>query len=124
MIIALVILIISFLAIVAMLGARLYEIKAGRQVVAVEARKRAEELAHQGVRVARGVVRVAATKHFWASLLSFVGRKFVEKVWNHRHVRAVTKKATDVVLGRKEIKSKGPVSFYLKDISDHKNNIK
>jgi hypothetical protein len=124
MIIALVILVISFLAIVAMLWARLYEMKTGRQVVAVGARKWAEERAHQGVHAARGVARVAATKHFWTGLLSFVGRKFVEKVWHHPHVRAVTKKATDVVLGKKEIKSNGPISFYLKDIGDHKNNIK
>lgn len=123
MAIALGILIISFLAIVAMLGAKFYETKAGRQVVAVGARGWAERQARQSVHVARGVVQVAATKHFWTGLGSFIGRKFVEKVWRHPHVRTVAKKATDVVRGKKEIKSDGPVSFYLKDVSDYKKDL-
>jgi Tfp pilus assembly protein PilV len=123
MIIALVILIISFLAMIAMLGAKRYEIKAGRQVIAVGARKWAEKGAHRSVHIAKSVVKVAATKHFWTGLGSFFGRKFVEIVWHHPHVRAITKKAGDVVRGKKEIKSKGPVSFYLKDVSDYKEDL-
>jgi hypothetical protein len=107
----------------AMLGARHYEIKAGRQVVAVGARKWAEERVRQGAHVARGVVRVAATKHFWTSLTSFIRRKFTEKIWHHRYARTLAKKASDVVRGKKEIKSKGPVSFYLKDVSDFKDHV-
>ena len=108
----------------AMLGARLYEMKVGRQVVAVEARVWVEKKARQSVHVARSVARVATTKHFWTGLSRFVGKKFVEKVWLHPKVRNVAKKAHDVVRGKKEIKSTGPVSFYLKDVIDHKNNIK
>ena len=123
MIIALVILIISFLAMATMIWAGLYEIKIGRQVIAVDARKWAEVKVRQSAHAARGVAQVAATKHFWTGLSSFVGRKFVEKVWHHPHVRKVTKKATDVVRGKKEIKSNGPVSFYLKDVSDFKKDL-
>jgi hypothetical protein len=123
MIIALVILIISFLAITAMLTAKHYEIKSGRQVVAVRARELVEKGVRHGARTARDVAQVAVTKHFWTGLFSFAGRKFIEKVWHHPHVRAVTKKATDVVRGKKEIKSDGPVSFYLKDVSDYKKDL-
>lgn len=124
MIIALVILIISFLAITTMIAARRYEIKIGRQILAVRARVWAEERARHGVHVAKGVAKVAATKHFWTGLSSFIGRVFVDKVWHHPHMRTVAKKATDVVRGKKEIKSTGPVSFYLKDISDHKKQVR
>lgn len=124
MIIALVVLSVSFLAMIAMLGAKHYELKVGRQVVAVVARKWAEDKVHQSMHVARGVARVAASKHFWTSLSSFIGQKFVDKVWCHPHVQTVTKKMSDVVQGRKEIKSNGPVSFYLKDVSDHKNHVR
>ena len=124
MIFALVILIISFLAIIAMLVAKRYELKAGRQVLAVRARNWAEDKARQSAHVAKGVVQVAVTKHFWTGLSTFFCRKFVEKVWHHPHVQTVTKKATDVVRGKKEIKSTGPVSFYLKDVSDYKNHVR
>jgi len=107
-----------------MLGAGLYEMKAGRRVLAVGARVWTEKKVHQSVYVARDVVQVAVTKHFWTGLLSFIGRKFVEKVWHHPHVQTITKKAVDVVKGKKEIKSEGPVSFYLKDVSEYKNKIR
>lgn len=123
MIIALVILILSFLAIVAMLGAKHYEVKAGRQLVAVSARKWSEERIRRGGHAARGVARTAFKKHFWTGLSSFVWSKLVDGIWKHPRVQAVTKKATDVVRGKKEIKSTGPVSFYLKDVGDHKKHI-
>ena len=108
----------------AMFAARSYEMKAGRQVIAVSSRAWAEKQARRSAYVARDVVRTATTKHFWAGLFSYIGRKFVEKVWHHPHLRKMAKKATDVVRGKKEIKSKGPVSFYLKDVSDHKNHLR
>ena len=109
---------------VAMIVAKLYEIKAGRQVLAVSMRRHAEKLAHRSLHVTQGVVRVAVTKHFWTGLSTFAGQKFVEKVWWQRHVQSVTKKASDVVRGKREIKSKGPTSFYLKDVTDYKNHFR
>ena len=108
----------------AMIAARLYEIKIGRQVLAVRARCWAEKQARQGMHVARTVAQVAATKHFWTGLSSFVCQKFVDKIWHHPHIRNVAKRATDVVRGKKEIKSTGPVSFYLKDVSDYKKHVR
>ena len=123
MIIALVILAISFLAMIGMLVAKSYELKAGRQVLAVGARTWVEKQARQSAHVAVGVAQVAVTKHFWTGLASFIGQKFSDKVWHHPRVQTVAKKATDLVNGKKEVKSDGPVSFYLKDVSDYKNNI-
>ena len=117
-----VILIISFLAMTAMLVARLYEIKAGRLILAVRARESIEKHTRRGAHAVRDIARVATTKKFWTCLVTFIGHKFVEKVWHNPRVKSVTKKATDVVRGKKEIKSTGPVSFYLKDVSDYKNN--
>lgn len=124
MIIAIGILVVSFLAMIAMLAAKLYEIKVGRQVLAVGVRIWAEKQVNNSLQVARGVVQVSVTKHFWTGLMSFICQKFVEKVWRHPHVCNVTKKVVDVVQGKKEIKSKGPVSFYLKDVSDYKKDLK
>jgi len=124
MIPALVILIVSFLAITAMFVAKRYEIKVGKQVWAIGMRNWIEKQVRQIAHVTRDVLHVATMKHFWTGLSSFFCRQFVEKVWQHPHVCAITKKATDVVRGKKEIKSTGPVSFYLKDVIDHKNNIK
>lgn len=124
MIFAIVTLAVSFLAMIAMLGAKHYEMKAGRQIIAVEARKRVENGVRHVMHVAWGMVQVAVTKRFWTDLLAFICRKFVEKVWRHPHMCAVTKKAVDVVKGKKEIKSKGPVSFYLKDVSDYKKQVR
>ena len=124
MIIALVILILSFLAMTAMIIAKNYEAKAGRQILAVGARDWTEKQMRQSAHVARGVVQVAVTKHFWTGLSSFFWQSFVEKVWRHPRVQNVAKKANDVVRGKKEIKSTGPVSFYLKDVSDYKEQVK
>jgi hypothetical protein len=123
MITALVLLVISFLAMLIMFVARLYEIKAGRQIVAVGVRQWAEKQAYQGVHVARGVAQVAVTKHFWTGLSVFVGRKFIDKVWHHPRVCVMTRKMFDIVKGKKEIKSNGEVSFYLKDVSEYKKKI-
>ena len=124
MITAAVTLVVSFLAMVGMLWAKLHEIKAGRQILAIRARTWVENKVRQTGRTTRDVIQVGATKHFWTGLSSFVGRKFVEKVWHHPRVQGVTKKAADVVRGKKEINSTGPVSFYLKDDSDYKSKVR
>ena len=107
-----------------MIVAKNYEARAGRQILAVGARDWTEKQMRQSAHVARGVVQVAVTKHFWTGLGSFIWRKFMEKVWRHPRVQHVTKKAADVVRGKKEIKSTGPVSFYLKDVSEYKDQVK
>ena len=124
MIPALVILIISFVAIITMLVARHHEIKIGRQVLAVKARDWAEKQARQGLHAAKGVAKVAATKHFWTGLSNFVCQIFITKVWQHPRVCVIVKKTADTVRGKKEINSKGPVSFYLKDVSEYKNKVR
>ena len=123
MIIAFSILAISLLAMAAMLAARLYEIKAGTRIFAVGLREWIEKRARQLFHIVRGMVQVAVTGQFWTGLMSYTWRKFVEKVWHHPHVQNAARKATDVVRGKKEIKSKGPVSFYLKDVSDYKKDL-
>ncbi len=115
---------VSFVAMIAMYTAKMYELKAGRVILAARARGWAEKRVNQSVHTARDVAKVAVTKHFWTGLTTFIGRKFVEKVWHHPRVQTVTKKAGDVVRGKKEIKSTGPVSFYLKDVSDYKNHVR
>ena len=108
----------------AMVVARFYEIKIGRQVLAVRARECAERHARRGLHLAKSVAQIATTQHFWKGLSKFFCKKFVEKIWHHPHVRHVARKANDVVRGKKEIKSKGPVSFYLKDVSDFKKQVR
>jgi hypothetical protein len=107
-----------------MFGVKHYELKAGRQLLAVRSRTLVEKKMQSCAAVSHGVVQVAVNKHFWTGLSTFFCKKFVEKVWLHPHVRKVTTKATDVVRGKKEIKSTGPISFYLKDVSDHKNKVR
>jgi hypothetical protein len=123
MIFAIVVLAVSLMAMIVMVVAGLYEIKVGRKIIALSARIWCEECLQKTLHTARGVIKVAATKKFWTDLTSYIWRKFVEKVWRHPHVQKVTKKAVDVVRGKKEIKPNGQVSYYLKDVSEYKKDL-
>jgi len=123
MIFAIVLLAVSFVAMSAMVIAGLYEIKIGQKIIALPARVWCDKCLHKTLHVTRSIVRVAATKRFWTDLITYIWRKFVEKVWRHPHVQKATKKAVDVVRGKKEIKSNGQVSYYLKDVSEYKKDL-
>ena len=124
MIAAIIMLALSFIAMSAMIVARLHEVKVGRQIVAIPARVWCDERVHQARRTVRDIAHVAATKRFWIGLSTYCWKMFVEKVWHHQRVEKVVKKAVDVVQGKKEIKSNGPVSFYLKDVTEYKKQVR
>ena len=124
MIPAIIILGVSFLAMVTMLVARLHEVKVGRQVIAIPARVWCDKHVHRARHTVREIAHVAATKKFWTCLAAYSWNVFVDKIWHHPHVEKVTKKAVDVVRGKKEIKSNGPVSFYLKDVAEYKKQVR
>ena len=123
MIFAIIILGFSLFAMIAMISGRMYEINAGNKVFLVVTRTWFDKHLQNALRSLMVIVKVASTKKFWTGLSSYTWRKFVEKVWHHPQVKKATKKAVDVVRGKKEIKSNGPVSFYLKDVSDYKNDL-
>ena len=123
MIFAIVVLGISFIAMTAMVAISLHETEVGHKVIAISARTWCDKALQETLHNMRGILRVATTTKFWTGLFSYIGRKFVEKVWHHPHVKKATKKAVDVVRGKKEIKSTGPVSYYLKDVSEYKKDM-
>ena len=114
---------ISSLAMFIMLQMKLHEIKNGRYLLFPTLRQRSDIFLKKVWRNIERFFRIISSRKFWIALTLFLAREFRDNVLKHPKVTSTSKKVVNVVRGRKEIKAKGPVSFYLQDVSEYKNNL-
>ena len=116
-------LVISALAMVIMLYIKLHEHTVGGYHWFPRWREKGDQLIRRAGRAFLRFMRVVVSKKFWLALGHFLYLEFRENVVKHPQVIKARKKAQDFIRGRKTIKSKGPVSFYLGEVTDHKDTL-
>ncbi len=114
----------SLVAMVTMLQMKLHEIKIGRYLLFPMLRQRSDIFLKKIWRNTERFFRIVSNRRFWIALIIFLSREFRDNVIRHPKVVRTSKKVIDVVKGKKTIKSKGPVSFYLKDVTEYKNGLR
>ncbi len=120
MTIAIIALIVSALAIVVMLYVKMHEVEIGRYRFFATLRHSGDHTARQVWAVWKKATRIMANKKFWIALGSFIVAEVKDNIiFNEKVVRFV-KKLSNAIRGRKTIKHRGPVSFYLQDVSEYK----
>jgi hypothetical protein len=124
MTLALVLFSTSCIAMITMLYMKLHEIKIGRYLLFPTLRQRSDLYLKKVWRNVERFFRIIGSGKFWIALTVFLAREFHENVLKHPKVTSTSKKVVNVVKGRKTIKSKGPVSFYLQDVSEYKNGLR
>ncbi len=115
---------VSLVAMLSMLQMKLQEIKIGRYLLFPTLRQRSDIFLKQIWRNTERFFRIISNRRFWFALTVFLAREFRDNVIRHPRVARTSKKVVDVVRGKKTIKSKGPVSFYLKDVTEYKNGLR
>lgn len=123
MTLAVIILVLSGLSIWIMLYIKMHEAEIGRYHFFPVLRVSADHVARKIFGSIRWAVKVVTSKKFWIALAKFIISEFRENVLENEHVVKTTKKVSDKIRGRKAIKNKGPVSFYLRDVSEYKDDL-
>jgi nucleoside diphosphate kinase len=120
---AVIIFVVSGLSICIMLYIKMHEAEIGRYHFFPVLRASTDHVARKVFGSLRWTVKVVTSKKFWIALVKFIIVEFKENVLENEHVVKTAKKFSNKIRGRKAIKNQGPVSFYLRDVSEYKDDL-
>lgn len=123
MTIALIALIVSVLAMVVMLYVKMHEGEIGRYRFFPAMRAQGDHHARKAFGFFRQAGKIASNRKFWVALGIFVVKEVKDNIIFNEKVVRFFKKVSNAIRGRKTIKHRGPVSFYLQDVSEYKNKL-
>jgi len=111
---------VTFIELFAMLAFRFWELKSGR-VVAMEMREESPTLFHHAHKATHSIVRTGT--HHGRKMWPFV-RMWTLKARSVVGARSGARRMRNLIRGRGEHNGNGGSSLYLKDITDHKQDVR